>query len=787
MRTLRSKILALATVLVVATQAGTIAAVLYTANQEVRERAERNLAGAASVTEQLSAGRGARLRAAGAVLAGDPYFRGAIVGGNLDAAGIILEGQRRRAEVDLAILLDPQGRVLASATELRPARVSFPGLINRADGSATARRIIRDNDRSYEVVTVPIGEDEPIAWLGMGLVLDGDFARRVGNLTRLDATLLARMGSNQMVLGSSLDALDAVTLLDDLDQAGARLGQPLRIQTGGSENVALILPLIPGYGEIELLLSDRLDTVVAPYESLRASVLMLSTGTLALALLGGMVLSRTITDPVQALVQAARRIRDGNYLEPVDVPSGGEVAELASALNGMQEGIADRERRITWQANFDVLTGLPNRLSALNVLEAEVESARQAGSPVSVLLVDLNNVSELGTSLGHDLGDALRCQAAERLRAGLEAGQFLAHLESDQFLILMPGRNAGSARRTADELLHVIGSGLSVRQVNVSVNPRIGIAAFPEHADDAEQLLKRVAIARNEARNHDRATATYEPGNEESHVRQLAILADLRRAARDDEYLLYLQPKISLADGRICGAEALVRWQHPTFGFLSPDQFIPLAEKSGNIGLVTTWALTNAVRECRLWLEEGLDLSVSVNLSGRDLHDRQLPGLVMELLREHDLPARNLVLEITEEAVVRDMERASVVLQCIRELGVRISVDDFGTGYSSLGQIRNLPVDELKIDRSFIRELPDNLDDAAIVRTAIDLASHLDLTVLAEGVESASALVWLQAHGCQQAQGFMISKPMPASEFCAWVRNYDRDECRPSAVLRRAS
>ena len=232
-------------------------------------------------------------------------------------------------------------------------------------------------------------------------------------------------------------------------------------------------------------------------------------------------------------------------------------------------------------------------------------------------------------------------------------------------------------------------------------------------------------------------------------MRQLAILADLRRAARHDELRLYLQPKIRLADGRICGAEALVRWQHPVFGFLTPDQFIPLAEKSGNISLITNWALTAAVRECRLWLEEGLDLPVAVNLSSRDLQNRDLPCFVLALLRDHDLAARNIVLEITEQAVVRDFQRATLVLECLRDLGIRIAIDDFGTGYSSLAQIKHLPVDELKIDRSFVMDLPGNDDDAAIVRASIDLAHNLGLEVLAEGVETQPALEWLQAQGCE--------------------------------------
>jgi len=515
-------------------------------------------------------------------------------------------------------------------------------------------------------------------------------------------------------------------------------------------------------------------------------VLALCGATLALALTGGALLARTIGSPFRELVQAARRIRDGDYRQPVQVQARGEVGELAQAIELMQRSIAEREERITWQAAFDPLTGLATRQSATTAI-AEVVNAADGGSqPVTVMLVDLNHFSDIGLSLGHDIGDALRCQAAERLRAGLDARHLLARLEGDQFLAVLRNVDLDQAREMAEDLLRLLGAGLSVRDVSVAAEASIGIAGYPHHARDADELVQRAAFAGREARQSGQEIQVYQAGNEERHVRQLAILADLRRAARRDEFRLFLQPKIRLADGSVCGAEALLRWEHPGFGFLPPDQFIPLAEKSGNIALITHWALAAAVRECRLWLEEGLDVPVAVNISGRDLHDSELPCLVLRLLRDHDLPPRNLVLEITEAAVVRDLQRATLVLESLRALGIRISVDDFGTGYSSLSQIKHLPVDELKIDRSFVRDLPGNPDDAAIVRAAIDLAHDLGLTVLAEGVECAAARDWLRTRGCELAQGYLFSKPLPADQFQAWVRSYEQAGREAGAPLRAA-
>jgi diguanylate cyclase (GGDEF)-like protein len=775
MRSLRAKILALAALLVVFTQFSTVSAVLLTGNRAISDRNDEILRKAGVIVGQLAAGRHSRLRAAGAVLAADLQFHSAVSAGDVAAVRGRLAAHRYRAEIDLVLLLDADGRVVAGTDQDNTRQAAFPQLVklSMAEGARPAH--ISLEGHSYEVVTVPIGGNAPIAWLASGILVEQAFATRMAALTGFDVTLLARGTDRLSILGTSLGGLDGATLLQDLAAADRDARKVMRINTGGTEHVALLLPLLPGQQDVGLLLSEPLDAIMAPYGYLRYSVLLLGTVALCLAVVGGLLLSRTIIRPVNALVEAARRIRDGHYHQPVPVQGSGEVAELASALNAMQQGIAEREEHITFHARFDELTGLPTRLSALEEIEAAILRAATAEQPVTVLLVDLNNFSDIGSSLGHDISDALRCQAAERLRAGLDARHLLGRIEGDQFVVVLDGRNVDEATEIAEDLVRLLGGGLSVREINVGVEAQVGIASCPEHATDAEQLLQRAAVARNDARNTGVRICVYKDGNDGRNLRQMALLGDLRKAARHDEFRLYLQPKIRLSDGQVCGAEALVRWQHPAYGFLTPDQFIPIAEKSGNISLITNWALVTAIRECRLWLEEGLDLPISVNLSSCDLQDRNLPFHVHELLRNHDLPARNLLLEITEEAVVLDFKHATLVLECLRELGIRIAIDDFGTGYSSLSLIKQLPVDELKIDRAFVTNLPADTADVAIVSASLNLAHNLGLQVIAEGVETQAALAWLSENGCEQAQGFLISKPMPAEEFATWVKNYAAD------------
>jgi diguanylate cyclase (GGDEF)-like protein len=774
MRSLRLKILALAALLVVLTQAGTIGAVLVTANREVSARAQQELLTASDVLDRVMRLRSDQLHNTMRILAEDRQFSAALLGGNIGAVTAALNGAVQRVDADIAVVLDASGQVLAISSGPEPIPIAFPALVRQADKGGVARETVSANGITYEMVTIPLSRSGAPArtWLSMGMALDGTRARRIGQLTGLHIAFLSARDTDAGVLGSSLAGMDDSVLEGRRDELAADSRAAFGLVVERVDYLAVQRPLLAGVSGVTVLLLESLDSALAPYRMLRLSVIALGLLALIIAVAGAAIVSRAMTLPIQQLVGAARRIREGDYSQPVAVRAGDELAELGAALNTMQEGIAERETRITYQAQYDALTGLPNRIFALERLRAAMGRAGARGGAVSVLVVDLGSFATIASSLGHDIGDALLSQAAERLRASVDARHTVARLEGDVFLIILEDLAPDPARELAEELLRLLGPGLSVHDVNVSLDAVIGMAVFPEHSQEPEQLLLRATVAKDDGRHAHQRICLYQDGREEGRVRQLNILGGLRHAVRHDELKLYLQPKIALHEGAVCGAEALVRWDHPTLGRLQPGEFIPVAEQSGNISLITHWALTAAVRECRLWLEDGLHLPVSVNLSSRDLLDRNLPMFLRELLRDHDLDPRYLILEITEEALVRDFAHATLVLQSLRDLGTRISIDDFGTGYSSLAQIRHLPVDELKIDRSFVMGLPESDQDAAIVRSTVDLAHSLGLEVVAEGVETRGALNWLAAQGCERAQGFLISRPMPAEDFALWVRRY---------------
>jgi diguanylate cyclase (GGDEF)-like protein len=428
--------------------------------------------------------------------------------------------------------------------------------------------------------------------------------------------------------------------------------------------------------------------------------------------------------------------------------------------------------RITYQSRHDSLTGLYNRDFARECLGKEISSARGDNRQLAVLVITLNALTDIAETLGHDIADDYVRQAAAQLRDYLASPYILARLETDSFLAILPGVGSNEATDVADQLIANLGTSVALPDITVTLHPGIGIAVYPDHGERHDQLLHRATIAGNRGDEAEQPIGVYQPGDEERLLRRMTLVQDLHAATQRQDLKLYFQPKVLVADGSICGAEALVRWDHATFGWLEPNEFIPILEQSGKISVLTRWVLSAAVREITRWRQDGLDLTLSVNFSAQDLLDNDLPWFVNDVLAEANVAPQKLIIEITEEAMVKNLTQARIVLRRLRALGVKISIDDFGTGYSSLAQLKNLPVDEIKIDRSFISQLPDNSADAAIVRATTDLAHNLGLECVAEGVENGAAFRWIRENGVERAQGFYFGEPLSSENFAIWLREF---------------
>jgi diguanylate cyclase (GGDEF)-like protein len=422
------------------------------------------------------------------------------------------------------------------------------------------------------------------------------------------------------------------------------------------------------------------------------------------------------------------------------------------------------------QARYDSLTDLPNRAEVQRRVEQRFAGDRQ--SPLALLLVDLDRFKEINDLFGFETGDLVLQQTGRRLQAALSADDLVGRLGADQFVVVLPSAGAEQAGQTAERLLQAFQAPFTVKGHRLDLGASIGVALAPEHGTDPATLLRRADVATYVAKRHRGGYALYEPRDDEFSPERLALLGDLRAGLQRGEIVLYVQPQIDLRKGRVVGGEALVRWQHPELGLIAPNVFIPLAEHSGLIKPLTRYMLEAALRACRGWLNQGLNLSISVNVSVQDLHDQTFPSLVCSLLELTNVPARHLCVEVTEGAVMDDVERGRGVLQQLRAMEVGVSIDDFGTGYSSLSYLKNLPVTELKLDRSFVQHLATDVNDAAIVRSTVSLGHDLGLTVVAEGAEDLATLTRLSQLGCDQVQGFIFSKPIPAADFGAWVEKF---------------
>jgi diguanylate cyclase (GGDEF)-like protein len=442
------------------------------------------------------------------------------------------------------------------------------------------------------------------------------------------------------------------------------------------------------------------------------------------------------------------------------------IASASKRLRRQTEELRTSAERDRHQATHDALTGLPNRELLRDRLERALAAAGRSAGECALILIDLDRFKEINDTLGHSYGDRLLCQVGPRMRSVLRDEDTVARLGGDEFAVLLP-RVAGvcEAQTVAERLREALHQPFDVDDVVLDVEASVGIALSPWHGTEAEDLLRNADIAMYAAKALKGEAVVFEPEEHATAPNRLTVLGDLRRALEGaDELFLHFQPKYTLDTERIEGAEALLRWQHPSRGLVPPNDFIPVAEGTGLIMRLTERVLGISLAQQRRWLDAGHALPVAVNLSTRCLLDAGLPDLVQRLLTEHRVPAALLRLEVTESAVMGDAARCMEVLQRLRDLGVRLSIDDFGTGYSSMAYLRRLPVDELKIDRSFVLGICSSQQDAVLVRTAIDLGHNLGLTVVAEGVEGEEHVDALRALGCDVAQGFHYARPMPAAQ-----------------------
>ena len=443
------------------------------------------------------------------------------------------------------------------------------------------------------------------------------------------------------------------------------------------------------------------------------------------------------------------------------------VAMLLASM--IARRLREKNLALEHQALHDMLTGLPNRtLLGDRLLQAQHQANRDGGS-FALLVMDLDNFKEVNDTLGHQFGDRLLREVAGRIQDSIRETDTVARLGGDEFALLLPDIAVEQASECVARILSRLEQPVSIDGIRVAVGASVGVAMYPGDGDDVERLLAHADMAMYRAKRAQ-GYAIYDSGQDTSSVRRLQLMGDLRKAISTGELQVWYQPMVDLRYRRTVAVEALARWPHAGLGFVPPDEFIPLAEQTGMIRMLTLWVLQQAVSQCVDWRRRGIDIMVSVNLSTHCLRDASFCGELAVLLNHSGLPADRLLLEITESALMQNVGYAQDMLKQLHETGVRLAIDDFGTGFSSLAYLKQLPVDRLKIDKSFVLDMVSDGNNAAIVKSVISLAHNMGHEVVAEGVEDAHTLDMLQRFGCDVVQGFYLGRPAAAAELETWLK-----------------
>ena len=465
-----------------------------------------------------------------------------------------------------------------------------------------------------------------------------------------------------------------------------------------------------------------------------------------------------------------RRVHVSATVSPIR-DHAGNVIGAASIARDISER-KQAEEALARQARHDALTGLPNRMLLQERLDVAIDRLNARRTPLALVLLDLDRFKEVNDALGHGVGDAVLQEVAERLRDAVRSNDTIARLGGDEFAVLLVDADEGTALQVSHRVRAALAEPIALGGLTLDVGASIGVALGPEHGQDPATLLRRADLAMYAAKRAGEGISLFTPDLDRDNAERLGLTGELRAAIERNQLVLHYQPKVALSDGRVIGVEALVRWEHPTRGLLRPDQFISVAEQAGLIEPLTYWVLRAARAQQAQWQSAGLELSMAVNLSAQSLRDSNLLETVRDVLIAHPDCHAGFELELTESMLMSDPARARSLLASLRGMGVRVAVDDFGTGYSSLAYLKRLPLDELKIDRSFLRDVASDVRDAALVRATIDLGHTLGLCVVAEGVEDADSLVLLKDMGCDEVQGYYVSRPVGPEALARWARTW---------------
>lgn len=777
----RGKLLLMMLGLLVVTMLSTTLAVLRATNDNVETLLGNELSVIGRVfTEFLRQDR-QQLLERGEVLAGDFAFKRALATGEFDTMRSVLANHGERINADLVLLVSPARDVLLSTHPLDALPEDIARSLDRTmTGGVSLPAVI--GDTAFQLVMIPVRAPDLIGWLGLGRRLDAPALARIREITTIDVTLLyAGEGAERTHRVSTLppSLLPAGPAGTEVSAAARELARDLRSANWLSQERVM---LDSDDATLVAVLSESLAGALDEYAPMRLQMVLIALVALVAATLATLLVARWVTRPVYRLVTAAQTISTGDYSRRIDLRAGREFDALANTLNLMQDTVAEREARIQHQAQYDMLTQLPNRNYMYSLFTRQVtESA--ASTRFALGLLDLYNLQQLQDLYGGQFSDEVLKEVAARVNGSLRRGDMAARVGDTQILLFLADMEPSGIEIVMRKLRNEFSSALVVDEVPVQLDFALGFVFCPRDGTDFDDLLRRAQIALSHARRTTRDHAVYQLGQDEQHLRQIQVASHLPRAIDAAAFTLHYQPKYDLHARAVKEVEALLRWTDDELGAVSPDEFIPVAEQTGIITRISEQIVRRVIDQILLWNASGIHLTVCINLSGIDILKEHFLQSVMHALETSGLPPYSLALEITETAMMGDIALATANLKHVEEAGIRLSIDDFGTGFSSLAQLKTLPVQELKIDKSLVMRLDSDQDDRQIVRSTIEMAHYLGLKVVAEGVESEQVLAMLNEMHCDAVQGYFLARPLPAPDLENWLREPPEHMRRIPGVL----
>lgn len=747
-----------------------------TVDRYVREEVKHSISVAERVWNKLLVQNHQRLVEGAELLASDFGFRSAVASRDANTISSALLNSANRIGASVAILVDSQWQVKASSKEEMLHASSIQPLIQaladtRAQqGGETFLTALYEGSPTQFVIA-PVKAPRVIGYVLMGFAIEPDMIAEAQDLSGVELVLMSRaqldsvsvIATSEILKQHFLSSIPGEYFLDDLTLDMSIRNDTFVTMIHGQDVVG---------GYISLALMKSLNEAKQQFSELFNQYLIITGVGLIVFAITVTWLSRRVARPLEILTNATSALQKGDY----DVEISGtrredEVGLLARSFDGMRKSIKQQQETITKLAYYDALTGLPNRLSFRNKVADLIGSGEYAS--LSVITINLDRFKQVNDVLGYEMGDEILKATASRL-LGISCCEHdkLARVSGDEFSVLvLPDSHA--ALEVARSLLNKLNEPLEIDHTLIDLSASIGIASWPTDATGCDALINASQVAMYAAKNRTEDIIQYKRELMTSTPESLSLLSELRQAVLNDELRVYLQPKVSTYDQQVVAAEALVRWQHPEKGLVPPFQFVPFAEQTGFIRELTKWIIRAVARQWHDLQTDEQGFRISINLSTRDLLASSFPEFLAQTLREFNVPPSGLCLEITESAIMDDPGFAEQTLTKLSNMGFRISIDDFGTGYSSLGYLKRLPVNELKVDQSFVFGMVENNSDRMIVQSTIDLAHNLGLDVVAEGVETEAMYQILANLGCEEVQGYLIGKPMPLDAFISWREEWN--------------